>query len=827
MLGQPIRLDGVWKVYPDPNNVGEEQGFHLGSYDDSNWFEARVPGHWQEEIPQLRNFAGIAWYRRKFTCTRRPGRRIWLKFGGVFYRATVWLNGEKLGTHEGYFGEFKFDVTEVIKEENIVAVKVESYDERNPNKKTQIGGIFYHWDCRDPTFNPGGIWRSVEIYETGDIWIERVKVITKVKEDGAELRVLVWLGSAISGEARLNIKIFPKNFEGKSYSVERSIEVSQGTNLVEETIIVDEPKLWWTWDLGKQNLYILQVGVYIGDDISDTKNIVFGIRDIRAHMRRSGWVLYLNGKRLFIRGTNYGPTSQRVAYVTKEMIERDVKLMREANINMVRIHAYINPEVLSVFDEYGILVWQDMPLQWLYSKKIRDAAIENAKEFVRIVENHASVAIINCHNEPFKIPDKSDAIGGLISFVISLLLSLIIGSLGIRFDLGIMDVPIWTDTVRLLEQPLIGPIKIGVVVSIILALILFYPAVALACGGYEALAITIILGMIFPWDIILFLGCFLILSGSSITALVYNWNKNVLDRRLEKVIMEEDMGVHAVVMHSGIFGWFINGTDIHIYDGWYTGWLLPFRRLRGYRHAKQFRGIFRNVPRFVSEYGAQAFPCVENLMKMLPDDIREELDKKGFRKAYKRLAEYLRKYHQYQPGFMKLWINPEKFDRLEDFIEATQEYQAELIKFYNEYWRSRRFNPTGGALQFMFTDIAPAITWAVIDYWRTPKKAYYVLKETFKPTYIFMEWPKPKYKAGKKYRTKIYIVNDLHKEFDGTARFRINDEIVWEKKLHIPEDTLIVENIIFIIDKKGKHTITLELIVDEEIITNNYTIYVS
>ncbi|MEX0569130.1 MAG: glycoside hydrolase family 2 protein, partial [Candidatus Njordarchaeota archaeon] len=386
-------LDGYWKVAKDPKNKGEEIGYQKENYDDSAWLKIRVPGHWQEESNELREYSGILWYRSKFEYRKTSNKVVWLKFNGVFYKTTVWLNGKRLGMNEGYFFPFKFNITNIVKENNTLAVKVESYNEKRLNSKKQIAGIFYHWDCRDPTFNPGGIWKSIEIYETGIAWIERVKIIPKIVEDYAEIRLLLIIGSVEEKKVSIHIEIKPHNFEGEQIRRSIEIDVKPGTNTIEQIFKIKNPKLWWTWDTGKQNMYCVQIQVFSNGDLSDQKTVRFGIKNIELEKRRNGWVFYLNGKRLFIRGTNYGPTKQRLSYVSREDIEKDVRMMREANINMVRIHAHVFPDALEVFDEYGILVWQDMPLQWMYSKKTEKTILENAKHLVKLTENNPSLAV--------------------------------------------------------------------------------------------------------------------------------------------------------------------------------------------------------------------------------------------------------------------------------------------------------------------------------------------------------------------------------------------------------------------------------------------------
>jgi len=844
------KLDGIWKFSPDPNELGEEKEFYKPEFDDKDWLDAKVPGHWQEDVEGMRNYEGVAWYRTRFSYEReRKDGIVWLEFGGVFYKAEVWLNGKKIGENEGYFFPFRFDVTDVIKEENVLAVKVTSRDERNINKKEQVAGVFYHWDCRDPTFNPGGIWRSVLIYETGYAYIERVKIIPKIKGKDALLKIILWIGSKKKGRAKLFLKIRPKNFEGEEIVKEKEIELDEGLNYFEEEILVKDAKLWWTWDLGEQYLYLLETEVSFDGELSDRKVEQFGIKELKLVKEGSAWVLYLNGKRFYARGTNYAPSIQRLARSNYELVKNDVKMMKEANMNMVRIHAHVDiPELYDALDEEGILAWQDMPLQWMYSKKAEKAALNSARKLVQMYENRASLGIICAHNEPFKFPTTIEFVILILGFIIGAFVSWIIGTFSITAlrqpPFGPYRIPFWYDLIEFLATPLIPGflgrfITYGTIISILLVIYFYFTPLAHAVGSHEALIFSIILGIIFPWDAMLILTLWLIATDNAIIAIRWNWNKDVLDKKLVKVIREEDRDVHPIVWYSGGFGWInkAHGTDIHIYDGWYSAfyiWLKPFKSIFGYRHAKlNFSGFFKHVPRFVTEYGAQSFPEKENFLKMLPDNLRKKVEEGKWPEYYDELAKYLEKYHQYQPFFMHQWLKPKKFKSLEEFIEATQEYQAELTKFYNEYWRSMKYRPCGGALQFMFTDTAPVIDWAVVDYWRKPKKAYYATKLSFEPVYAFIDWPKPSYKVGKDYRHTLYLVNDLYKKFKVKVEVLIeyesgDEEKVYEGEFELREDDYqkYPGEIKLRFKERGEHKIVIVLNTGEKEIRNEYKVIV-
>ncbi|MFX0138091.1 MAG: sugar-binding domain-containing protein, partial [Candidatus Hodarchaeota archaeon] len=102
------KLDGTWKIIKDETNQGEVQEFFNSEYDDSKWDHIKVPGHWQANEKYITNLskAGvyndyggpIVWYRTSFIPpSELKNKIIRLRFNGVFYLTSVWLNGEKLG----------------------------------------------------------------------------------------------------------------------------------------------------------------------------------------------------------------------------------------------------------------------------------------------------------------------------------------------------------------------------------------------------------------------------------------------------------------------------------------------------------------------------------------------------------------------------------------------------------------------------------------------------------------------------------------------------------------------------------------------------------
>ena len=111
---------------------------------------------------------------------------------------------------------------------------------------------------------------------------------------------------------------------------------------------------------------------------------------------------FINNKKLFLRGTNIIPT-QFLSELNKSKINRLVAFLKEANVNIVRIHAHVNrSELYAAFDKSGIMVWQDFALQWTYdeSKKFAISALSQIRDMVSLHYNHPSIVFWCCHNEP-------------------------------------------------------------------------------------------------------------------------------------------------------------------------------------------------------------------------------------------------------------------------------------------------------------------------------------------------------------------------------------------------------------------------------------------
>jgi beta-mannosidase len=362
------------------------------------WTPVDVPGHWQLE-DAFRGYEGYVLYRARFEAAAfGPGEFVSLRFGGVYYAARVWLNWIYLGSHEGYFSAFEFDCTEgLVAGENELLVEVYSPEEREENTRETIGGVWARWDGMDPGINPGGIFRDVTLVRGGEV---RVLAVGVNVEPSGEGRVALDLYARQETEVELWSEIQPVGFEAAAAEFRLTALVGSGENRVEANFTLREPRLWWTWDRGKQHLYELVVR-----GAGCEERVRFGVKSVDL----LDWHVYLNGERIFMRGINYLPTDAYPARATEERLRADAFLVRDANMNSVRVHAHIAEGAFyRACDELGLLVLQDFPLQWTHQRSVLDPAVAQAKEMARDLRNHPSVAVYLAHDEPFYVvpPEK-------------------------------------------------------------------------------------------------------------------------------------------------------------------------------------------------------------------------------------------------------------------------------------------------------------------------------------------------------------------------------------------------------------------------------------
>jgi beta-mannosidase len=392
--------------------------FQQGNYSlppTKDWLPTSVPSHWQQQT-ELATHAGKVVYHCQFhvanddvhTAALPRPVRTWLRFNGVFYWTQPYLNGADLGKHEGYFEPYEREVSNLLQAENSLLVEVDCPDEQDTFGKRMITGVFSHWDCLDPQANPGGIWLPVELHHSGPVHVQSVRChCTTSNERFAQLQYAVDLDALHAEQVMLRWIITPHTFAGATQTIEQRHRIPKaGANTLRGMLKVRDPHLWWTHDLGNPDLYHVSVEVVNADGAtSDATSFLFGIRQFAFR----DWIPYLNGVRFFIKGNNYGPGDMRIASMTRERYEQDMQLARDCHMNFLRVHAHVeHPAFYDAANAAGILLWQDMPLQWLYHAKVMPEALRQARAMVRLLYNHPSIIAWCMHNEPIFVNDTAN-----------------------------------------------------------------------------------------------------------------------------------------------------------------------------------------------------------------------------------------------------------------------------------------------------------------------------------------------------------------------------------------------------------------------------------
>ena len=232
----------------------------------------RVPGDWNSQNEKLFYYEGTLWYKKSFDVQNyNDQKRYYVHFGAVNYRADVYVNGKKLGTHIGGFTPFNFEVTGILKEkDNFIVVRVD-----NKRAAEEVPTLNTDW------WNYGGITRDVSIIELSNTFIEDYKV--QLDKENANL---------ISGYVRLNGMEKSKNkvvIEIKELGISETFYTNK-EGYLNFQIPVKSLTYW-----SDKNPKLYRVNLTAGSDqLSDQ----IGFR----HIRSEGSGIYLNDEKVFLKG---------------------------------------------------------------------------------------------------------------------------------------------------------------------------------------------------------------------------------------------------------------------------------------------------------------------------------------------------------------------------------------------------------------------------------------------------------------------------------------------------------------------------------------------
>lgn len=399
-------LNGPWQYQTDPGNRGVTERFFAAEHDASSWQSMPVPSQW---YAQGLDYHGVVWFRRQFELPATlEGSVLQMCFGGVDYDARVWVNGQYVGRHVGAYSSFKLDVTDAVHPAavNTVVVRVDSpIDPGFPDQKTLIKG-----NAMDDIAMPygeegcmGGIYRPVSLRGRGRVGLEDVWTASTVSRDltHADVSVRFALHSKQPREEELTIHCRLKQPDGTVTHTARTRlpALAEGKTPVELVIAIDDPRLWYPWEQGQPYLYLMEIEVRRQGQLLDRRVSRVGVRQVDFDLDRR--CLYVNHHRIFLKGM-LNDDLHWMSLMDRTGYRQRIQLQKDANLNLIRMVTHqSSPEMYDLANEMGMLIWQEIPLQWSYSNSpaVREDMVDVVRETMTQCRAHACVIGYSAWNE--------------------------------------------------------------------------------------------------------------------------------------------------------------------------------------------------------------------------------------------------------------------------------------------------------------------------------------------------------------------------------------------------------------------------------------------
>ena len=436
-LSKPGFKDSEWLVATVPGTVLTSY-VNVGAVPDPNFSQNQL--HISDSY-----FYSEFWYRNEFEAPVIPqGQIAWLNFDGINWKADIFLNGEKIGRIEGGFMRGRFDVTKKLipGKVNSLAVKIErnatpgSAKQKTWESPSKNGGALgadnptYHasigWDWI-PTIRGRniGIWGDVYLSLSGAVTLENPFVSTALPlpdtsraDVSVEVEVVNHSAEPVAGI--LSGRFGDAHFE-QSVTVDgsgrKTIKLNPSTV---PALRLQNPQLWWPVGYGDPHLYDVELSFETHDKhVLDKKAFKAGVRQMTYSEEGSALKIWVNGRRFIARGGNWGFGESMLLYRAREY-DAAVRYHREMNFTVVRnwVGQIGDEAFYEACDRHGVMVWQDFWLANPWDGPVpNDNALflNNARDFVTRIRNHASIGLYCGRNEGFPPKALDDGIRSLLS----------------------------------------------------------------------------------------------------------------------------------------------------------------------------------------------------------------------------------------------------------------------------------------------------------------------------------------------------------------------------------------------------------------------------
>lgn len=454
---------GNWRLTPEWSATSDGRKLSSAGYDDSSWIVATVPAtvlssyinvgavpdpNYSDNQLQISEsyFLRDFWYRDSFTVPASfAGKKVFLNFDGINWKAEVYLNGQHVGNVDGAFMRGQFDVTRYLASgENHLAVKIIQSSlpgfikEQTAESTGSNGGVL---GADNPTFHASvgwdwiptirgrniGIWNDVYLTATGDVRITAPFVRTELNLPDTTVAT-VYVETTVSNLSDKPVRGQLKgNFGDTAFGCKVQLAAGESRLVRLEPFSIKHPRLWWPVGYGSPELYDTRIAFEIDGSkskgksrTSDEVHFKSGVRQMTYATDSLGALnLYVNGRRFVGKGGNWGFSESNLNYRGREY---DIAVRYHAAQNFTMIRNWVgqvgDEEFYEACDRHGVMVWQDF---WLANPwdgpdpYDEDMFMANAEDYVKRIRNHASVGLYCGRNEGMPPASLDDALRQLVT----------------------------------------------------------------------------------------------------------------------------------------------------------------------------------------------------------------------------------------------------------------------------------------------------------------------------------------------------------------------------------------------------------------------------
>jgi len=349
MRSQWINLNGWWDFSFDKENIGEA----------GEWFSGResfgkkilVPFPWGSNLSGVTNEADIAWYSRTIKVPPEwDGKNVFIIFGACDWKTTAWLDGQSLGTFQGGYTPFEFDLTPFLKKGQAQTLVVKVDDTPHPFK---LEGKQGYGEAK-------GIWQTVYLEARGKAALKNVHFTPDIDKSLVQVSALLNVPAAEAMTLRVRF------LNGGQTNPEVLQKIKKGVSELQFQIAVEKMHLW---DLNDPFLYDVEVSLANKSGETDKVISYFGMRKISTiNLPGLGYpYVALNNKPVYLQLTldqSYHPDGF-YTFPSDEFMRDEILRSKRIGLNGNRIHIKVEvPRKLYWADKLGLLIMADVPNSW-------------------------------------------------------------------------------------------------------------------------------------------------------------------------------------------------------------------------------------------------------------------------------------------------------------------------------------------------------------------------------------------------------------------------------------------------------------------------------